>query len=206
MGDTTKTYTGSAITSVGAIGKNPNGSSVSLNYTYTYYNGTTCSGTAISAPVNYNANNYSVKATSTATSNLNSATSNCAKLTINKATGSISYGTKSVTKTYGDAAFTNVLTKTGDGTVKYTSSDTNIATVDEAGKVTIKAATSTAITITAAVITAVITIAAITAATRAVVITAAVRAAEAAAAERVTAHHLEEAAEAATAVEEAAVR
>ena len=51
LGDTTKTYTGSAITSVGAIGKNPNGSSVSLNYTYTYYNGTTCSGTAISAPV-----------------------------------------------------------------------------------------------------------------------------------------------------------
>ena len=84
MGDTTKTYTGSPITSVGAIGKNPNGSSVSLNYTYTYYNGTTCSGTAISAPVNYNVNNYSVKATSAATSNLKSATSNCAKLTIGK--------------------------------------------------------------------------------------------------------------------------
>ena len=84
LGDTTKTYTGSPITSVGAIGKNPNGSSVSLNYTYTYYNGTTCSGTAISAPVNYNANNYSVKATSAATSNLKSATSNCAKLTIGK--------------------------------------------------------------------------------------------------------------------------
>ena len=151
LGDTTKTYTGSPITSVGAIGKNPNGSSVSLNYTYTYYNGTTCSGTAISAPVNYNANNYSVKATSTATSNLKSATSNCAKLTINKAAGSISYGTKSVTKTYGAAAFTNALTKTGDGSVSYASSNTNIATVDGAGKVTIKAATSTAITITATV-------------------------------------------------------
>ena len=151
LGDTTKTYTGSPITSVGAIGKNPNGSSVSLNYTYTYYNGTTCSGTAISAPVNYNANNYSVKATSAATSNLKSATSNCAKLTINKAAGSISYGTKSVTKTYGDAAFTNVLTKIGDGSVSYASSNTNAATVDGAGKVTIKAATSTAITITATV-------------------------------------------------------
>ena len=151
LGDTTKTYTGSAITSVGAIGKNPNGSSVSLNYTYTYYNGTTCSGTAISAPVNYNANNYSVKATSTATSNLKSATSNCAKLTIGKATGSISYGTKSVTKTYGDVAFTNALTKTGDGSVSYASSNTDVATVDGAGKVTIKAATSTAITITATV-------------------------------------------------------
>ena len=151
LGDTTKTYTGSPITSVGAIGKNPNGSSVSLNYTYTYYNGTTCSGTAISAPVNYNANNYSVKATSAATSNLKSATSNCAKLTIGKATGSISYGTKSVTKTYGDVAFTNALTKTGDGSVSYASSNTNIATVDGAGKVTIKAATSTAITITATV-------------------------------------------------------
>ena len=148
LGDTTKTYTGSPITSVGAIGKNPNGSSVSLNYTYTYYNGTTCSGTAISAPVNYNANNYSVKATSTATSNLKSATSNCAKLTINKAAGSISYGTKSVTKTYGDAAFTNALTKTGDGSVSYASSNTNIATVDGTGKVSIKAAGTTTITAT----------------------------------------------------------
>ena len=148
LGDTTKTYTGSPITSVGAIGKNPNGSSVSLNYTYTYYNGTTCSGTAISAPVNYNANNYSVKATSAATSNLKSATSNCAKLTINKAAGSISYGTKSVTKTYGDAAFTNALTKTGDGSVSYASSNTNIATVDGTGKVSIKAAGTTTITAT----------------------------------------------------------
>ena len=145
LGDTTKTYTGNPITSVGAIGKNPNGSSVSLNYTYTYYNGTTCSGTAISAPVNYNANNYSVKATSTATSNLKSATSNCAKLTINKAAGSISYGTKSVTKTYGAAAFTNALTKTGDGSVSYASSNTNIATVDGTGKVSIKAAGTTTI-------------------------------------------------------------
>ena len=148
LGDTTKTYTGSAITSVGAIGKNPNGSSVSLSYTYTYYNGMTCSGTALSgAPTN--ANNYSVKATSTATSNLRSATSNCAKLTINKATGSISYATTSITKTYGDGKFTNPLTKTGDGTVKYTSGDTKVATVDSTtGEVTITGAGTTTITAT----------------------------------------------------------
>ena len=148
LGDTTKKYTGSAITSVAATGKNPNGSSVSLSYTYTYYNVTTCSGTALSgAPTT--ASNYSVKATSPATSNLKSATSNCAKLTIEKATGSISYATTSITKTYGDGKFTNSLTKTGDGTVKYTSGDTTVATVDSTtGEVTITGAGTTTITAT----------------------------------------------------------
>jgi autotransporter-associated beta strand protein len=35
--------------------------------------------------------------------------------TISKAAGSISYATATVNKTYGEAAFTNTLTKTGDG-------------------------------------------------------------------------------------------
>ena len=118
LGDTTKTYTGSPITSVGAIGKNPNGSSVSLNYTYTYYNGTTCSGTAISAPVNYNANNYSVKATSTATSNLKSATSNCAKLTINKAAATNPTLT-AYSGTYDGQAHTIGVTGGNGGTIQY---------------------------------------------------------------------------------------
>ena len=60
------------------------------------------------------------------------------KFTINKAAGSITYATASVTKTYGDAAFTNALTKTGDGTVTYSSSKTAVATVNAStGAVTI---------------------------------------------------------------------
>ena len=202
--------------------------------TYTYYNGTTCSGTALSsAPVN--AGDYSVKATSTGNNNYKSnsacatikisntnnpttvsavaglkygSTSNLVttsnvqgtiyysvgteltssnyktsgstsiptasgknaytykiyyyvdatgtnyestkggpvSVTISKADGSISYATKSVTKDYGNASFVNALTKTGDGTVGYSSSNTGVATIDASGKVTIIAAGTTTIT------------------------------------------------------------
>ena len=57
--------------------------------------------------------------------------------TISKAAGSISYATASVNKTYGDAAFTNELTITGDGTVSYESNNLDAATVDDKGEVTI---------------------------------------------------------------------
>ena len=57
----------------------------------------------------------------------------------NKKAGSISYATASVNKTFGDANFTNELTKTGDGTVTYSSSDTKVAEVNATtGEVTIK--------------------------------------------------------------------
>ena len=60
-------------------------------------------------------------------------------MTISKKAGEISYATTSVDKTFGDANFTNELTKTGDGTVTYSSSDTQVAEVDsETGEVTIK--------------------------------------------------------------------
>ena len=84
---------------------------------------------------NYNASAGSLKVTST----------------IAKAAGSISYATTSVSKTFGNAAFTNALTKTGDGTVTYTSSDTNVATVNSStGAVTIVGAGSATITATVA--------------------------------------------------------
>lgn len=71
--------------------------------------------------------------------------------TIAKAAGSISYTTESVNKTYGDAAFTNELTKTGDGTVSYASDNTAVATVNSAtGEVTIVGAGTATITATAA--------------------------------------------------------
>ena len=69
---------------------------------------------------------------------------------INKATGSISYETATVNKNTGDSPFTNELTKTGDGTVTYESSNTDVATVNESGEVTIKAAGTTTITATVA--------------------------------------------------------
>lgn len=57
---------------------------------------------------------------------------------IAKAAGSVSYTTKTVEKPVGDANFTNTLTHTGDGTVKYSSSDEKVATVNATtGEVTI---------------------------------------------------------------------
>ena len=61
--------------------------------------------------------------------------------TINKAAGVISFAESSMSKTYGDADFTNTLTNTGDGTVTYTSNNENIAIVNsETGEVTFKGA------------------------------------------------------------------
>ena len=72
-------------------------------------------------------------------------------VTINKAAGVISFAESSMSKTYGDADFTNTLTNTGDGTVTYTSNNENIATVNsETGLVTIMGAPGD-VTITATV-------------------------------------------------------
>lgn len=66
-----------------------------------------------------------------------------------KTAGSISYATTTVEKTTYDEAFTNELTKTGDGTVSYTSSKEAVATVDAStGEVTIVGAGETTITAT----------------------------------------------------------
>ena len=68
-----------------------------------------------------------------------------------KAAGSISYATTSMTRMISQGAFTNALTKTGDGTVTYTSSNTSVATVNAStGEVTPVAAGSTTITATVA--------------------------------------------------------
>ena len=68
-----------------------------------------------------------------------------------KTAGSISYATTTVSKTTDDAAFTNELTKTGDGTVSYTSSKETVATVNATtGEVTIVGAGETTITATVA--------------------------------------------------------
>ena len=72
-------------------------------------------------------------------------------VTIGKAAGSISYATSSISKTFGDAAFTNALTKIGDGAVSYSSSNTNVATINAtSGEVTIVGNGSAVITATVA--------------------------------------------------------
>ena len=72
-------------------------------------------------------------------------------MTISKKAGTISYATTSVDKTFGDANFTNELTKTGDGTVTYSSSDTQVAEVNATtGEVTIKGSGEAIITATVA--------------------------------------------------------
>ena len=72
-------------------------------------------------------------------------------VTISKAAGAISFASASISKTFGDAPFTNALTKSGDGTVTYSSSDTNVATVNTtSGEVTIVGNGSAVITATVA--------------------------------------------------------
>ena len=78
------------------------------------------------------------EATITVTTTDGGKTATC-KVTVVKKAGAISYTTTSVDKTFGDANFTNELTKTGDGTVTYSSSDTQVAEVNATtGEVTIK--------------------------------------------------------------------
>ena len=80
---------------------------------------------------------------------LNSCKSNVDDGGTEKQAGSISYATASVSKTTDDAAFTNTLTKTGDGTVSYASSKETVATVNATtGEVTIVGAGTTTITAT----------------------------------------------------------
>ena len=62
--------------------------------------------------------------------------------------GSISYATTTVSKTTDDESFTNELTKTGDGTVTYSSSDESVATVNADGLVTIVGTGTATITAT----------------------------------------------------------
>ena len=62
----------------------------------------------------------------------------------------LAYGTGSVTKTFGDVAFTNTLTNSHSVAVTYSSSDPTVATVNGSGQVTILKAGSTTITASSA--------------------------------------------------------
>lgn len=67
--------------------------------------------------------------------------------TIEKIVPSLSFARNEVTKIYGESAFQNILTKNTDGIIKYTSENTDVATVDRiTGIVTIHRAGKTTIT------------------------------------------------------------
>ncbi len=153
MPNVEKTYNGSAQAASGATSiLNSNESAISGgSYTYTYYNGDSCSGTALSgAPKD--AGTYSVKATLTGTNNYLTSTSECATYTMAKKKATINVEDSSIDPDFGSSA-TNTYTYDGDGTVTCSSSDSSKVTcaVDQTNKkitVTPIAATDTPVTIT----------------------------------------------------------
>ena len=118
-----QTYSGNAITG-NATAKLSNNTVISSpTFTYTYYNGNSCSGTALtSAPSSWRDGGYSYTATLTGTANYNTSTSSCNTLVINKAanpmtfttpqSGSITFSTSAQSKTFTAAA-------SAQGTVTY---------------------------------------------------------------------------------------
>ena len=134
------TWNGSAQTLANA------GSVTSGTMTYCSTSGGTYSSTI---PTGTAATGYTVWYKSTPDSNHSGTCSGSTACSIGKKTGcAISFGTTAVTKTYGNAAFTNAITNTGDGSLTWGSSNTNIATVASNGQVTIKAAGSCTISAT----------------------------------------------------------
>ena len=118
-------------------------SNIKGNICYSYNPISSCS-TNESIPKKINAGEYTVYYYVSGDNNYNSK-SGSIKVNINKKSGSISYLNKSITKTQGDQVFTNVLTKTGDGIINYSSSDNKVATIDKNGKVTILSSGNTVI-------------------------------------------------------------
>ena len=136
----TLTYTGSAqeLVNVGSA----TGGTIEYSLDGTNY------GTAI--PKGKDAKTYTVYYRVTGDANHNGVAAASIRVTISKAVGSISYATTVINKTSIEAAFTNKLSLTGDGTVTYASSNPAVATVDAAGKVSIKGVGQTVITATVA--------------------------------------------------------
>ena len=118
-------------------------SNIKGNVCYSYNPISSCSKNE-SIPKKINAGEYTVYYYVSGDNNYNSK-SGSVKVNINKKSGSISYLNKSITKTQGDQAFTNLLTKTGDGIINYSSSDNKVATIDKNGKVTILSSGNTVI-------------------------------------------------------------
>ena len=91
-----------------------------------------------------------ITATATETDNFASV-SNSYVLTVNKLSQTVSFRKRSINVSVGEPSFTNLATTTGDGAIVYSSSDTNVATINEnTGEVTIVGVGAATITATAA--------------------------------------------------------
>ena len=130
------TYNGTANTPTGAAKFG------TVSFTYASKDSETYSETAPTA-----AGDYVLKATVAATNNY-TGLEKTVEFTIAPITATLEYAETEVKKQVGDEAFTNVLTNGSSIQVSYESSNTNVATVDANGKVTILAAGTTTITAT----------------------------------------------------------
>ena len=115
-------YTGSKIEANEVVAKNPNESSVSLNYTYKYYTNNTCTTafnatTPTEAPTNVGT--YYVKATSKATDNLNSTETECIQHNITKKVDVITLENKNASYT-GNEISHNLATSESKTAITYT--------------------------------------------------------------------------------------
>ncbi len=119
-------YTGSAINIDAPVIKNSDGDIITgPTLTYAYYNGGSCSGTALSGAPS-NAGSYSVRATANAYGEYARSDSNCATLVINKVDSTL-YASIPESITYGrTATLTYTLNPTGN--VNCSSSNANVAT------------------------------------------------------------------------------
>ena len=126
LNDKETDYTGSAINIDAPVIKNPDGDVITgPSITYAYYNGGSCSGTALSGAPS-NAGSYSVRATANAFGEYARSDSNCATLVINKVDSTLDASVPE-SITYGrTATLTYTLNPTGN--VTCSSSNTNVAT------------------------------------------------------------------------------
>ena len=116
------------------------------------YPGVTLTGSTLTAAKNATADTVTIKVTAAATQNYEGAEATFSvKLSDKLFQSNFQFASGLIDKTYGDDSFTMTATGAAEGsTVSYESSDTNVATVDNTGKVTIVGAGNATITATAA--------------------------------------------------------
>ena len=116
------------------------------------YHGVTLTGSILTAEKNATANTVTIKVTAAATQNYEGAEATFSvKLSDKLFQSNFQFASDLISKTYGNDSFTMTATGAAEGsTVSYESSDTNVATVDNTGKVTIVGTGNATITATAA--------------------------------------------------------
>ena len=116
------------------------------------YPGVTLTGSTLTAEKNATADTVTIKVTAAATQNYEGAEATFSvKLSDKLFQSNFQFASGRISKTYGNDSFTMTATGAAEGsTVSYESSDTNVATVDNSGKVTIVGTGNTTITATAA--------------------------------------------------------